>query len=58
MRGLMQLPQRPAVIRVSAIAIIFNELARGAISTLITSEFFDVPVIGSVSFPLPLISDR
>jgi len=46
MRGLLQLPQEPAVIRASAIAIIFEELARGAVSALITSEFFDVPVIG------------
>ncbi|GAA5907311.1 SGNH/GDSL hydrolase family protein [Sporobolomyces salmoneus] len=58
MRGLLQLPQQPAVIRVSAIAILFEELARGAVSTLITSEFFDVPVIG-IRFLIPhLIKHR
>ncbi|GAA5954571.1 hypothetical protein JCM3765_003815 [Sporobolomyces pararoseus] len=58
MRGLMQLPQQPAVIRVSAIAVIFDELARGSISNLITSEFFDVPVIG-LRFLIPhLIKHR
>ncbi|GAA6017337.1 hypothetical protein JCM11491_000637 [Sporobolomyces phaffii] len=58
MRGLLQLPQAPAVIRVSAIALLFEELARGAISTLVTSEFFDVPVIG-IRFLIPhLIKHR
>jgi len=53
MRGLLQLPQEPAVIRVSAFTIIFGELARGAISSLITSQFFDIPVIGVRNFLLP-----
>ncbi|GAA5821966.1 hypothetical protein JCM10212_004090 [Sporobolomyces blumeae] len=58
MRGLLEQPNEPAVIRVSAIAILFDELARGSISTLITSEFFDVPVIG-LRFLLPhLIKHR
>ncbi|GAA5933742.1 SGNH/GDSL hydrolase family protein [Sporobolomyces koalae] len=58
MRGLLQLPQEPAVIRVSAIAILFPELARGSISTLITSTFFDVPSIG-VRYLIPhLIKHR
>ncbi|GAA6054711.1 hypothetical protein JCM3770_000043 [Rhodotorula araucariae] len=52
MRGLLQLPQEPAVIRVSVFTVIFDELARGAISALITSQFFDVPVI-SIRFLLP-----
>ncbi|GAA5852468.1 hypothetical protein JCM9279_003459 [Rhodotorula babjevae] len=53
MRGLLQLPQEPAVIRVSAFTIIFPELARGAISSLVTSQFFDIPVIGVRNFLLP-----
>lgn len=46
MRGLLQLPQEPAVIRVSAFQVIFEELARGILSCLTTSQYFDVPVIG------------
>ncbi|BGP41615.1 hypothetical protein JCM10449v2_005606 [Rhodotorula kratochvilovae] len=53
MRGLLQLPQEPAVIRVSVFTVIFDELARGAISALITSQFFDVPVISIRNFLLP-----
>ncbi|KPV74149.1 uncharacterized protein RHOBADRAFT_44634 [Rhodotorula graminis WP1] len=55
MRGLLQLPQEPAVVRISAFTTIFNELARGAISSLITSQFFDVPVIGIRNFLLPQV---
>ncbi|GAA5852466.1 hypothetical protein JCM9279_003458 [Rhodotorula babjevae] len=53
MRGLLQLPQEPAVIRVSAFQIIFEELARGILSCLTTSQYFDVPVIGIRNFLLP-----
>ncbi|GAA6054709.1 hypothetical protein JCM3770_000042 [Rhodotorula araucariae] len=53
MRGLLQLPQEPAVIRVSAFQVIFDELARGVISSLVTSQYFDVPVIGIRNFLLP-----
>ncbi|CEQ41506.1 SPOSA6832_03247 [Sporobolomyces salmonicolor] len=45
MRGLLELPQEPAVVRVAVFALMFDDLARGAMSTLITSQFFDVPVI-------------
>lgn len=55
MRGLLQLPQEPAVVRVSAFTVIFPELARGAISSLITSQHFDVPVIGVRNFLLPQV---
>ncbi|GJN90430.1 hypothetical protein Rhopal_003441-T1 [Rhodotorula paludigena] len=53
MRGLLQLPQEPAVIRISTFQIIFDELARGIISSLVTSQYFDVPVIGIRNFLLP-----
>lgn len=50
MRGLLQLPQEPAVIRVSVFQVIFEELARGVIANLVTSQYFDVPIIGCVPF--------
>ncbi|GAA6019990.1 hypothetical protein JCM10207_006751 [Rhodosporidiobolus poonsookiae] len=53
MRALLQLPQEPAVVRVSTFALLFPELARGAMSSLITSQLFDVPVIGIRNFLLP-----
>ncbi|BGO95547.1 formin-binding protein [Rhodotorula toruloides] len=53
MRGLLQLPQEPAVIRVSVFQVIFEELARGVIANLVTSQYFDVPIIGIRNFLLP-----
>ncbi|GAA5893861.1 hypothetical protein JCM5296_004621 [Sporobolomyces johnsonii] len=53
MRGLLELPQEPAVVRVAVFALIFEDLARGAMSTLITSQFFDVPVISIRNFLIP-----
>lgn len=50
MRGLLQLSQSPAVVRVSVFAVVFDELARGTLASLITSQFFDVPVISCVHF--------
>jgi len=45
-RGLLGLPQQPAVIRISVFALLFPDLARGTVSTLLMSQYFDVPVIG------------
>ena len=45
-RGLLQLPQEPAVVRVSVLALSFWELTRGTAPGLIVSEYFDVPVVG------------
>ncbi|GAA5921946.1 hypothetical protein JCM1841_005009 [Sporobolomyces salmonicolor] len=53
MRGLLELPQEPAVVRVAVFALMFDDLARGAMSTLITSQFFDVPVISIRNFLIP-----
>ncbi|GAA5833050.1 hypothetical protein JCM11251_006495 [Rhodosporidiobolus azoricus] len=53
MRALLQLPQEPAVLRVSVFALLFDELARGIISSLATSQFHDIPVIGIRNFLLP-----
>nr|CRX79126.1 hypothetical protein ls5930a1_00171 [Leucosporidium scottii]CRX79202.1 hypothetical protein ls5931a1_00026 [Leucosporidium scottii] len=44
-RGLLGLPQEPAVIRVSVFALAFEDLARGLVSSLVMSNFFDVPII-------------
>jgi hypothetical protein len=44
-RGLLGLPQEPAVIRVSVLALAFEDLARGLVSSLVMSNFFDVPII-------------
>ncbi|GAA5990234.1 hypothetical protein JCM10908_005887 [Rhodotorula pacifica] len=53
MRGLMQLPQEPAVLRVSVFALVLEDLLRGTASTLMTSQLFDVPVISLRPFMLP-----
>ncbi|BGP56677.1 hypothetical protein JCM8202v2_004307 [Rhodotorula sphaerocarpa] len=53
MRSLLQLPHEPAVLRVSVFSLVFDELVRGASSALITSQFFDVPVISIRGFMLP-----
>ncbi|GAA5852163.1 hypothetical protein JCM8547_006686 [Rhodosporidiobolus lusitaniae] len=53
MRAILQLPQEPALMRVSAFAILFDELAQGITSNLVTSQFFDIPVIGVRNFLLP-----
>lgn len=55
MRSLLSQPNEPAVIRLSVLALLFDDMARGAVSTLLLSQFFDVPVIRSVSLlSLPL----
>lgn len=69
MRGLLQQPKEPAIIRIRSVnsllsprqnrgadlpglysffATIFHEQGRGTLSTLITSQFFDIPVISCV----------
>ncbi|BGP56676.1 hypothetical protein JCM8202_001294 [Rhodotorula sphaerocarpa] len=53
MRGLLQQPKEPAIIRISFFATIFHEQGRGTLSTLITSQFFDIPVISVRNFMLP-----
>ncbi|GAA5894305.1 hypothetical protein JCM6882_007626 [Rhodosporidiobolus microsporus] len=53
MRALLQLPQEPAVLRVSTFALLFPELARGIISGLATSQFHDIPMVGIRNFLLP-----
>ncbi|SCV73159.1 BQ2448_7084 [Microbotryum intermedium] len=54
-RGLLGLPQEPAVIRVSVFALGFTELLRGFGSNIGTSAFFDIPVIGIRNWILPHI---
>lgn len=50
-RGLLSLPQEPAVMRVSVFSIIFQEMTRGYTSTLAMSHWHDIPVVGCVSRP-------
>ncbi|KAI5480705.1 capsular related protein, Esterase, SGNH hydrolase-type domain containing [Pseudohyphozyma bogoriensis] len=52
-RGLLGLPNEPAVIRVSVFALMFGDLARGTVSSLLQSNFFDVPVVGIRNFLMP-----
>ncbi|KAI5481658.1 capsular related protein, Esterase, SGNH hydrolase-type domain containing [Pseudohyphozyma bogoriensis] len=52
-RGLLGLPQEPAVIRISVFALLFADLARGTVSTLVMSQYFDVPVVGIRNFLMP-----
>ncbi|KAM0748680.1 hypothetical protein T439DRAFT_327949 [Meredithblackwellia eburnea MCA 4105] len=52
-RGLLNLPQEPAVIRVSVFALLFPDLARGMVSNLIMSQFHDIPIINIRNFLLP-----
>ncbi|GAA5923449.1 hypothetical protein JCM3775_007543 [Rhodotorula graminis] len=53
MRSLLSQPNEPAVIRLSVLALLFDDMARGAVSTLLLSQFFDVPVISIKNFLLP-----
>ncbi|GAA5879226.1 hypothetical protein JCM3774_003527 [Rhodotorula dairenensis] len=53
MRSLLQLPQEPAVLRVSVFALVLDDLLRGTASTLMTSQLFDIPVISLRPFMLP-----
>lgn len=46
MRSLLDQPHEPAVIRVSVFQVMFDDLARGTLSSLLVSQYFDVPVIG------------
>ncbi|GAA5969584.1 hypothetical protein JCM8115_003082 [Rhodotorula mucilaginosa] len=55
MRNLLQLPQEPAVLRVSVFALILDDLVRGTASTMLTSQLFDVPVISLRPFMLPYV---
>lgn len=48
MRSLLSQPNEPAVIRLSVLALLFEDMARGAVSNLLLSQFFDVPVIRCV----------
>ncbi|KAM0749799.1 hypothetical protein T439DRAFT_326695 [Meredithblackwellia eburnea MCA 4105] len=58
MRGLLGLPQEPAVIRVSVFALAFADLARGLASGLLLSQYFDIPMIGIRNFLLPHLLDN
>lgn len=51
-RRLLGLPQEPAVIRISVFALAFPDMARGLVSSLFLSQYFDVPVIGYASSQL------
>ncbi|KAG0656083.1 CRISPR-associated endonuclease/helicase Cas3 [Rhodotorula mucilaginosa] len=53
MRSLLDQPHEPAVIRVSVFQVMFDDLARGTLSSLLVSQYFDVPVIGIRNFLLP-----
>ncbi|KWU41179.1 hypothetical protein RHOSPDRAFT_23479 [Rhodotorula sp. JG-1b] len=53
MRSLLDQPHEPAVIRVSVLQVMFDDLARGTMSSLLVSQYFDVPVIGIRNFLLP-----
>ncbi|KAK4702557.1 hypothetical protein P7C70_g3666, partial [Phenoliferia sp. Uapishka_3] len=52
-RGLLNLPQKPAVLRASVFALIFDDLSRGAPSSFLMSQWFDIPVIGIRNWILP-----
>ncbi|GAA6010144.1 hypothetical protein JCM10207_005637 [Rhodosporidiobolus poonsookiae] len=45
LRALLDQPHQPAVMKVSVFALSFSELLRGTAVSLITSQFFDVPII-------------
>ncbi|KAK4700256.1 hypothetical protein P7C70_g5992, partial [Phenoliferia sp. Uapishka_3] len=46
-RGLLQLAQKPAVVRVSVFAMLFENLQGGTPSALTMSNYFDIPMIGT-----------
>ncbi|KAK4699726.1 hypothetical protein P7C70_g6533, partial [Phenoliferia sp. Uapishka_3] len=54
-RGLLNLPHRPAVVRLSVFSMLFRNLNGGTPSGLTMSNYFDVPVIGIRNFLLPHI---
>ncbi|KAK4702374.1 hypothetical protein P7C70_g3849, partial [Phenoliferia sp. Uapishka_3] len=43
---LLQLPQRPAVVRINVFAMLFEDLQGGTPSALTMSSYFDIPMIG------------
>ncbi|GJN93869.1 hypothetical protein Rhopal_006928-T1 [Rhodotorula paludigena] len=57
-RTLLNLPNEPAVIRLSVFALSFDDMARGAASNLLLSQFFDIPVITIKNFFLPYLLER
>ncbi|GAA5985237.1 hypothetical protein JCM11641_003643 [Rhodosporidiobolus odoratus] len=53
-RSLLDQPQQPAVIKLSAFALAFEDMVRGTSATLVQSQFFDVPVISLRNVLQPL----
>ncbi|BGP43285.1 hypothetical protein JCM10450v2_007435 [Rhodotorula kratochvilovae] len=53
LRALLSQPNEPAVVRLSVLALSFEDMARGAVSNLLLSQFFDVPIISIKNFLLP-----
>ncbi|GAA5990291.1 hypothetical protein JCM11641_006389 [Rhodosporidiobolus odoratus] len=53
MRSLLRPPQEPAVLRVSVVAVLFDDLVRGAMNNRMTSQFLGVPVISVPNILLP-----
>ncbi|KAK4052316.1 hypothetical protein OIO90_004397 [Microbotryomycetes sp. JL221] len=53
MRALLTLPQQPAVIRIQVFALWFSDMMRGAASSIMTSQWLDVPVISVRNWLLP-----
>ncbi|KAI5475802.1 capsular related protein, Esterase, SGNH hydrolase-type domain containing [Pseudohyphozyma bogoriensis] len=58
MRGLLGLPQEPAVMRVSVLALAFADFYRGTMSSIMMSNWFDVPVISLRNFLLPHLMEN
>ncbi|KAK4700626.1 hypothetical protein P7C70_g5618, partial [Phenoliferia sp. Uapishka_3] len=54
-RGLLHLPQRPAVVRIGVFGILPSNLQGGTPSALVMSNFFDVPMIGNKNYVLPYL---
>ncbi|GAA5869490.1 hypothetical protein JCM8547_001503 [Rhodosporidiobolus lusitaniae] len=52
-RALLQLPSNPAVIRLSVLALSFDDMIRGTEAGLVNSQYFDVPVLSIRNWLLP-----
>ncbi|KAJ9106092.1 hypothetical protein QFC21_001232 [Naganishia friedmannii] len=55
LRGLLALPNKPAVVSMELVGLVFNYLSTGADQHMGVSQYYDVPVVSIRSLILPLI---
>ncbi|KAJ9091210.1 hypothetical protein QFC19_009206 [Naganishia cerealis] len=55
LRGLLALPNKPAVVSLEIVGLVFDHLSTGADQHMGVSQYYDIPIVSLRSLILPLI---